>query len=279
VGDMCLRRFLPLWFGLISLAAVGNVAAPQEQRGEAGAAAGPQEPPADPDIVVTGRRIGELRFELRIAEEAVYARFNDINSDDRFDIHCETEKRYASRMTERRCLSSSWRELDAEIGEAVSRAMRGIPGPSPQSFQAEQLRMQQLLQEEMIKLSLQDDGLNRVVMELGDKQLQLNEARGRDLALTRERELRAVDGRLPFGAQRAFEVKIEGDSWSQALTQRTFTIALLSGEIRELEITCDGGSEDLNFAPDVEWTLPVDWSACILRVRAQRDTTFALYEF
>jgi hypothetical protein len=28
-----------------------------------------------------------------------------------------------------------------------------------------------------------------------------------------------------------------------------------------------------------KWTLPDDWSGCILSVRANKDTTFALYQF
>ncbi len=275
---MRLRRFLLLLPALATAAAIDHAASSQEQRDNAGVTAQSPAPPVE-DIVVRGRRLGELRFELRLAEEAVYARFNDVNSDDRFDIHCRSEKRYASRITERRCLSNSWREQDANIGEGMARMMQGTPGISLQSFRAEQLRMQGLLREELLRLALQDDGLKRVVMELGEKQLQVAEASGRELGLTRERELRAVDGPLPFDAQRAFEVKIDGDPWSVALTQRTFTIALVSGEIREIDVICDGGSEELEFAADVEWTLPDDWSACILSIDAQRDTTFALYEF
>ncbi len=276
---MRLRKFWLLSSALAAVTAVGSPAAPQEQRDDAGAAPQPPEPSTE-NIVVRGRRLHELRFELRVAEDAVYARFNDINSDDRFDIHCEDEKRTASRMTERRCLSNSWREQDANIGEGTTRALQGLPGGANLgSFRAEQLRMQQLLQEELLRLALHDDGLKRAVMELGEKQLQLDEVRGREPGLTRERELSGVDGRLPFGAQRGFEVKIDGEPWSQALTQRTFTIVLFSGEIREIDVACDGGGGDLEFAADVEWTLPADWTACIVSVRAQPDTTFALYEF
>jgi hypothetical protein len=96
--------------------------------------------------------------------------------------------------------------------------------------------------------------------------------------LTRERELTSVDGRLPFGAERVFEVKVGSDPWSQALTTRTFTITLFSGEIDEIEVACDSGNEDFDFAADVEWTLPDDWNSCIVSVRADKDTTFALYQ-
>jgi hypothetical protein len=69
-------------------------------------------PAADePDeVIVIGRRLGELRRQIETAELAVYARFNEINSDDRFDIHCRERVRYHSHIRERVCESNSWRE-------------------------------------------------------------------------------------------------------------------------------------------------------------------------
>ncbi len=94
----------------------------QEQPAESREPASPSEPPGEPDIVVRGKSFKELRFEVKIAEEALYARFNDINSDDRFDIHCFTERGYGTRILQRLCLSNSWREQDANIGEEAARA-------------------------------------------------------------------------------------------------------------------------------------------------------------
>jgi len=51
----------------------------QEAR-EPNARATVPEPPAPPDIVVRGRGYGELRLRIRLAEEAVFERFNEINS-------------------------------------------------------------------------------------------------------------------------------------------------------------------------------------------------------
>ncbi|HEX5046602.1 MAG TPA: hypothetical protein VFX89_05730 [Gammaproteobacteria bacterium] len=271
-----------------SVAAVANAAAAQEQSGDGAVASKSREAPGEPDIVVQGRRLGQrlakLRVDLELAEDAVYARFNEINSDDRFDIHCREQSVYFSHSKQRVCQSNSFHEQDANMGEAAARTWQGDPGSSIERGSgagawSEQQRMQKLLREEMVSLSLRDEALHQAIKELGDKQLEYEKVRGRELADTRERELRSVEGDLPFGAQRVFEVKIGRDPWSQALTQPTFAITLFSGEIRTIDVACDGHSKDLEFAADVEWTLPDDWSACILTVRAQEDTTFALYQF
>src|SRR5690606_21331891 len=40
------------------------------------------------EFIVHGRSPAELRVQLELAEEAVYARFNEINSSDEFDFRC-----------------------------------------------------------------------------------------------------------------------------------------------------------------------------------------------
>ena len=89
------------------------------------------EPPAEPDIVVLGRSVRELRLEIELAEQTVLARFNDINSDDRFDIHCHAEPRYHSHIEETVCLSNSWREQNARrlVVRPATRARRDRPAP------------------------------------------------------------------------------------------------------------------------------------------------------
>lgn len=38
------------------------------------------------EVVVLGKALAELRFRIERAEDEAYARFNEVNSDDRFDI-------------------------------------------------------------------------------------------------------------------------------------------------------------------------------------------------
>ncbi len=230
-------------------------------------------PPED-EIVVHGR-LGELREEIRIAQDAVFARFNDINSDDRFDIHCYMEPRLGSHVAGRVCKSNSWRELDASIGNATVQTLRGETGAKPAEYESAQLYMQDRLRKEMLRLVDEDPQLRDAIAAY----VTLLNAGREPSDLTRFREVTAGDAGLPFGAARVFEVYAGRDVWRHLLTARTFTIGRVTGDIRKLYLECDQGRKRLDYRADVEWTLPVAWSACAVLVDAKRDTTFALYEF
>jgi hypothetical protein len=84
---------------------------------------------------------------------------------------------------------------------------------------------------------------------------------------------------LPYDAQQVFEVRIGSQPWIHFLRQRTFTIAHLLGEIREMEVECAEGSKRIEFETGAEWTVSQEWSGCFLEVDGKKGTTFALYEF
>ena len=84
---------------------------------------------------------------------------------------------------------------------------------------------------------------------------------------------------MPFDAKRAYEVRIGREPWDVALTERTFTLAAVAGEVRKLRVKCAQGSKRIDYQPDVDWTLPSAWHGCTLQVEATPGTTFALYEF
>ena len=84
---------------------------------------------------------------------------------------------------------------------------------------------------------------------------------------------------LPSDAKRAYEVRIGVEPWDVALAARTFTLAAVAGEIRELRVKCTEGSKRIDYKADVDWTLPSTWHDCSLQVDAEPGTTFALYEF
>jgi hypothetical protein len=241
------------------------------------------EPPAPPDVIVRGRALGELRLRIRLAEEAVYARFNEINSTDDFDIHCRLDAVTGTRIQSRSCRSNSWREQDANIGQALLRRMRGEGGPPVEQFRGEQLLIQRRLGEEARRLAFEDEELGEAVLQLGHARLALAERTGGRDDLTRWRQVSAGSDGLPYEAERIFEVRVGSAPWSHLLTRPTFTISHVTGDIRSLTVNCKENEkiavERLKFSSDVEWTLPADWSSCILRVRAKRDTSFALFEF
>jgi hypothetical protein len=257
--------------------------APGQETNQRETRAAVPQPPAPADIIVRGRGYSELRLRIRLAEEAVFARFNEINSTDDFDIHCRTEAVTGTRIHSRSCLSNSWREQDANMAQALIRRMRGEGGPPPDQFRGEQLVMQRRLSEEAQRLALEDEALGEAVLQLGQARLALAARTGGREDVTRWRQVSAGSEGLPYDAERMFEVKVGGAPWSHLLTQPTFTISSVTGNIRSLTLNCKEDERietaEIEFASDVEWTLPAEWSSCILHVRARRDTTFALFEF
>jgi hypothetical protein len=130
------------------------------------ASAQPQ-PAVGDEVIVRGRSYGELRLQIRLRQDAVFARFNDINSDDKFDIHCRMEQRFESHILERRCVSNSWREQDSNMGQAFLGALQGRSGSGVAELRAEQLRRQKLLKEAMRRLAYKDSELGAAVLQLG----------------------------------------------------------------------------------------------------------------
>src|SRR5262245_61012829 len=102
-------------------AAVVFLAASEAQEG---AASAPTEPAPIEEIVVLGEALEELRIRIELAEDVFYARFNEINSNDRFDIHCYERPSASSRIEQRTCLSNAWREMDVAAADATVRDMQ-----------------------------------------------------------------------------------------------------------------------------------------------------------
>jgi len=55
------------------------------------------------EVIVRGRRLADFRAELRAARIRVYDLFNDLNSDDAFDVQCRTEDSTGTRMRQQTC--------------------------------------------------------------------------------------------------------------------------------------------------------------------------------
>lgn len=58
---------------------------------------------APEEVIVRGRRLSELRYEVQAAREHAYDLFNALNSNDEFDVYCHNERKYHSRATRRVC--------------------------------------------------------------------------------------------------------------------------------------------------------------------------------
>jgi hypothetical protein len=235
-------------------------------------------PAVDDEIIVRGRRGAELRLEMERAENAIFARFNDINSDDRFDIVCRLEPPIGSRIDRRVCSSNDWRDKAAEHGAALIRHLRNEGGPLPEMFLLEQQRGQRQLVDEMRRLVFSDETLYEAVARYGKARMDLAEFSGSSLHASYSRQVISAEDGLPLDATRMFHVWIGSDRWMHPLAESTFGVKHISGKIRSLEIECDQGRERHKYEDNLAWTLPADWSGCVLLVDAKRKTHFALLE-
>ncbi len=83
----------------------------------------------DPDveeITVTGQRsLLALRMQVEQAQEEVHFLFNDLNTDDDYDIICREEERLFSRMKQKNCMPRYAWEARAEEGRGFADKITG----------------------------------------------------------------------------------------------------------------------------------------------------------
>jgi hypothetical protein len=73
----------------------------------------------DPEeVIVRGRRLSDFRFALEAARVRVYDVFNDLNSDDAFDVRCQYEASTGTRMPQHICRP----RFKDDISNAAARA-------------------------------------------------------------------------------------------------------------------------------------------------------------
>jgi hypothetical protein len=258
-------------------------------------ASSPDVPPED-EIIVQGKALEEIRLRIERAENDVYTRFNEINSDDSYDIHCYERAPTNSHIVKRVCMSNAARAADVAIAQATIMALQGptvagaggtssgvaaAPGGMTAIAQiqhAKQLDTERRVQDELRRLAQEDPVLKAEVARLGEAYRARDTAAGTLPGETLYAEVEA-GGTESYDAQHVFEVRVGDVAWKHALTSRTFTLAKVQGRIRELRIDCDKTTKALDYKADAEWTVPESWGECALEVSARRGTTFALYEF
>ncbi len=236
----------------------------------------------DEEVVVRGRSRAFLRDQFEIAEDAVYARFNDINSSEEFDIHCQREAPTGSRVLRRVCQANFLRDLLAQSGTETARSMQGGFSIPAAQFQGEAIYKQSLLADEMRRLARQDSELMRALVRLAriDEALNGNvNLRGIEQGPPVVRIRTPGAEPLPYGSSRIAEVLIRTESWRHDLTERIFAVANVYGEIRGIRLECTGGLRELVVEEAIEWSIPDALGDCAVNVDAPQGTTFVLYEF
>ena len=247
------------------------------QQGE-GAADAHDPPPVGDEVVVIGKSPGQLRAEMERAEESVYDRFNALNSDHQFDIHCWREAPLGSNISRRVCQPNFWRGAEARAGQESLRALQGGAVIDPAMYLEEGDYKRGLMREQMKRVAGEDEQFQKELVRFV-KLKEALEGAARSPSRTKSVETAGQQGSLPYGAALAADVQIGRQPWHHALMHRVFTFAEVHGEIGRLEIKCAQRTEEAHYEEGAEWTLPEDWRDCGLRVEAPRGTTFTLYEF
>ncbi|HUO66075.1 MAG TPA: hypothetical protein VMV37_00975, partial [Gammaproteobacteria bacterium] len=259
---------------LCAALALGGAAAAQDKPGSPGQSAND----APDEIVVLGR-INELRTEVQRSEEAFYDRFNEINGDHKFDIHCRLEPLINSHIPRRVCASNQWHDMDAKIGAAALREARSELGSTPDSLVTEQAYAQKQLTEAMRRATAEDPQLQQAIVRfVAAKRALEAQMAGLPRHSAAQQIEPGADG-LPYGARAMFVVRAGKEPWIHPLTQGTFTIANVAGEVRNLDLKCAQGERAIQYQEGVDWTVPHGWAGCTLSVGAAPATMFNFYEF
>jgi hypothetical protein len=268
------------WAGFIDGAALGQEQSDGAHAADAADAAAETQTPVDEEVIVHGQSRAMLRFQIQQAEQAVFDRFNEINSNDEFDIHCRREQLTGSHIPRRVCQANFWRDAQATAGEETARGLQGGASFDAQQFLGEATYKRRLLEKEIKRLATEDDDFMHALTRLADlKQAMQTRELPPDLSATASREATPSEGPLPYDASFKTDVRMGRKPWSHALTRRTFTIANVYGDIRSVDVECRGRKEHLQYESGAEWTLPDDWQGCDLLVEAPVGTTFSLYQF
>jgi hypothetical protein len=98
-------------------------------------------PKATPDaeltdeVLVRGTRLAELRAAIVKAEDLFYARYNELNKVDKFDIECALDAHTGTKLKQRRCFTKLQLDATAQNGTEVLRMLQeqglGLTGTPP----------------------------------------------------------------------------------------------------------------------------------------------------
>jgi hypothetical protein len=224
--------------GTLVVAALAGLTLRAACGAEAGAPAASNDRERPEEFIVTAKALQDLRLKIRLAEEAVYARFNDINSDDSHDIHRYDRVSTGSHVPKRLCLSNAWRTAEARIAQLTVNALQsasdpaglyggasptqnaageapkgsaggaGYSGGSTGQYRANQLRTERLVMKELGQLANEDPALHDAMVRAGQAYQALETVTGSRPEWTLYRDVEAGEDGLPFGAKRLVEVRV-----------------------------------------------------------------------
>ncbi len=132
------------------------------------------EPPATAavmdEVIVRGRSPATFRMQIQLAEVAIYDRFNAINSDDEYDIHCKRIRLTGSKMLRRVCQPNFWHETEEDVARDALLWLQGGTAVGSGVFRGAQHYKRVLMREEMRQLAIEDAEFLEALLRLGDLQ-------------------------------------------------------------------------------------------------------------
>lgn len=143
-----LRIVLPmlLFATLTGMARAAEPAAVEEQEVETSSpsTALPEE------IVVTGQKLLRvLNKQIEEAEDAMYGLFNELNDDDRYDIHCRWEAPLGTRMRQRVCRPEFLDNADRAVAKDFLAEAQGFTSTNAPPVQVEMAIHYPVLEEKL----------------------------------------------------------------------------------------------------------------------------------
>jgi hypothetical protein len=153
---------------------------------------------APEEIVVRGRRIGELRAEIEVARQRAYAIFNEINTNDEFDVRCRKDSRPGTNVPQEVCRAQFENRISSAAGQeyfsGLFRACRGPAGitqdcmfsnaasaalNAAQGIEGQALSKQDQMKEEILRLANEDDRFAQAILDWYEANQQYEAARKR----------------------------------------------------------------------------------------------------
>jgi hypothetical protein len=156
---------------------------------------------APEEVIVRGRRLTELRFNVQEARERAYNVFNEINTDDDFDVHCRYERKYHSRAKKWVCAAQFEDRITADAGAEYMRTLKWICPPSPvgaaniqdcifsghgqmaanaaRRVEGQAPPMRDRMDDEIVRLANENDEFAQAILDWYEADLRYDEARGR----------------------------------------------------------------------------------------------------
>jgi hypothetical protein len=149
----------------------------------------PPAPAASPteiieEVVVQGTRLYELREAIVVAENRFFARYNELNKVDDFDIECELTAPTGSKLKQRGCLTKMQHKAQSDQAREFLQMMQdqasGLSGTPPVTDpNTVFLAKYEDYKENMLYLLKMNPELRRLVREREDAEKRYNEERKR----------------------------------------------------------------------------------------------------